>query len=107
MLKNDYLLAKIGVDTAENEPLQNWEKMNNYSIDSLVDTFPQPLRQFSLILSLRPYRGVSRLRLPPCSQQEAKIGSRHKATRLKSCEGIICSLLTNFARDKSMHVHVA
>ena len=24
MLKNEYLVAKIGVDTAENEPLQVW-----------------------------------------------------------------------------------
>ena len=24
MLKNDYLLAKIGVDTAENEPRKEW-----------------------------------------------------------------------------------
>ena len=25
MQQNEYLLAKIGVDTAENEPLQIWE----------------------------------------------------------------------------------
>ena len=26
-LSNEYLLAKIGVDTAENEPLEVWEKI--------------------------------------------------------------------------------
>ena len=70
---------------------------------------PQPLRRLSLILSLRPYRGVRRLRLPPCSQQEAKIGSRHQATRHNglSGDGIIGSLQSNCARDTSMHDHVA
>ena len=28
-LSNEYLLAKIGVDTAENEPLEVWEKIFN------------------------------------------------------------------------------
>ena len=32
-LSNEYLLAKIGVDTAENEPLEVWGKIwENYSI---------------------------------------------------------------------------
>ena len=29
-LSNEYLLAKIGVDTAENEPLEVWEKIIQY-----------------------------------------------------------------------------
>ena len=29
-LSNEYLLAKIGVDTAENEPLEVWEKIIHY-----------------------------------------------------------------------------
>ena len=36
MLKNDALVVKIGVDTAENEPPQNWGKMNLISIPSLI-----------------------------------------------------------------------
>ena len=36
-LSNAYLLAKIGVDTAENEPLEVWgENSIQYSIASLV-----------------------------------------------------------------------
>ena len=29
-LSNEYLLAKIGVDTAENEPLEVWRKIIQY-----------------------------------------------------------------------------
>ena len=37
---NEYLLAKIGVDTAENEPLEVWgENSIQYSLHSLVETF--------------------------------------------------------------------
>ena len=36
-LSNAYLLAKIGVDTAENEPLEVWgENSIHYSLHSLV-----------------------------------------------------------------------
>ena len=36
-LSNAYLLAKIGVDTAENEPLEVWgENSIQYSLHSLV-----------------------------------------------------------------------
>ena len=36
-LSNEYLLAKIGVDTAENEPLEVWgENSIQYSLHSLV-----------------------------------------------------------------------
>ena len=36
-LSNEYLLAKIGVDTAENEPLEVWvENSIHYSLHSLV-----------------------------------------------------------------------
>ena len=36
-LSNEYLLAKIGVDTAENEPLEVWEKtIQYYSFVSLM-----------------------------------------------------------------------
>ena len=38
MQKNDYFIAKFGVDTAENEPLGVWRKWKNYSIHSLVGT---------------------------------------------------------------------
>ena len=35
-LSNEYLLAKIGVDTAENEPLEAWgENSIHYSLHSL------------------------------------------------------------------------
>ena len=41
-LSNAYLLAKIGVDTAENEPLEVWGKnLIQYSLHSLVTTFGQ------------------------------------------------------------------
>ena len=36
-LSDEYLLAKIGVDTAENEPLEVWGKIQiHYSLHSLV-----------------------------------------------------------------------
>ena len=38
-LSNEYLLAKIGVDTAENEPLEVWGKIiQYYSFVSLIGT---------------------------------------------------------------------
>ena len=38
-LSNEYLLAKIGVDTAENEPLEVWVKIvQYYSFESLLKT---------------------------------------------------------------------
>ena len=40
-LSNAYLLAKIGVDTAENEPLEVWgENSIQYSLHSLGPTGP-------------------------------------------------------------------
>ena len=40
-LSNEYLLAKIGVDTAENEPLEVWGKNSiQYSIVSLPSSRP-------------------------------------------------------------------
>ena len=40
-LSNAYLLAKIGVDTAENEPLEVWgENSIHYSLHSLDTTRP-------------------------------------------------------------------
>ena len=40
-LSNEYLLAKIGVDTAENEPLEVWGKIiQYYSLVSLVRPLP-------------------------------------------------------------------
>ena len=36
MLQNEYLVAKIGVDTAENEPPKNWGKFFIISILSLL-----------------------------------------------------------------------
>ena len=33
---NEYLLAKIGVDTAENEPLKVWRKLNSLFIRLLI-----------------------------------------------------------------------
>ena len=46
-LSNEYLLAKIGVDTAENEPLEVWGQNSiHYSFASLIPSAartPQPL----------------------------------------------------------------
>ena len=40
-LSNAYLLAKIGVDTAENEPLEVWgENSIHYSLHSLAPEVP-------------------------------------------------------------------
>ena len=42
-LSNAYLLAKIGVDTAENEPLEVWgENSIHYSLHSLGPVAPPP-----------------------------------------------------------------
>ena len=42
-LSNAYLLAKIGVDTAENEPLEVWgENSIQYSLHSLLRTRQLP-----------------------------------------------------------------
>ena len=41
-LSNEYLLAKIGVDTSENEPLEVWgENSIQYSLPSLITTHHQ------------------------------------------------------------------
>ena len=41
-LSNEYLLAKIGVDTAENEPLEVWgENSIHYSLHSLATYLPR------------------------------------------------------------------
>ena len=49
-LSNAYLLAKIGVDTAENEPLEVWaENSIHYSLHSLVG--PRLLLELRLILA--------------------------------------------------------
>ena len=43
-LSNEYLLAKIGVDTAENEPLEVWgEIIQYYSFESLAEPVQQEL----------------------------------------------------------------
>ena len=39
-LSNEYLLAKIGVDTAENEPLEVWGKIIQYYSFVSLDTNP-------------------------------------------------------------------
>ena len=60
-LSNAYLLAKIGVDTAENEPLEVWgENSIHYSLHSLVPTVRAVVRQ-------RAALGKDRIRrcLPP------------------------------------------
>ena len=45
-LSNAYLLAKIGVDTAENEPLEVWgENSIHYSLHSLAGTACGPPQQ--------------------------------------------------------------
>ena len=41
-LSNAYLLAKIGVDTAENEPLEVWGKIQNIQYYSIVSLLPTP-----------------------------------------------------------------
>ena len=62
-LSNEYLLAKIGVDTAENEPLEVWgENSIQYSIVSL-----QVTRQYQAI--------VNRLKKEPSGDQ--KVLPRH------------------------------
>ena len=49
-LSNEYLLAKIGVDTAENEPLEVWGKNSiQYSLHSLIiRSTPYPLNTKSI-----------------------------------------------------------
>ena len=57
-LSNAYLLAKIGVDTAENEPLEVWgENSIHYSLHSLVVTDAETRRRPFL---LHPYDRVIR-----------------------------------------------
>ena len=52
-LSNEYLLAKIGVDTAENEPLKVWRKIQfiihspSYSTDILLYKFAYTSLLFS------------------------------------------------------------
>ena len=54
-LFNEYLLAKIGVGTAENEPLEVWgENSIQYSFVSLIITKPR-----SKIVITRGFRGVA------------------------------------------------
>ena len=53
MLKNEYLLAKIGFDTAENEPLKVWGNLFIISILSLVETFRDAFVFWFLIMRTR------------------------------------------------------
>ena len=60
-LSNAYLLAKIGVDTAENEPLEVWgENSIQYSLHSLPKSAP-PAAGFASGPPGRLYRARSRL----------------------------------------------
>ena len=54
-LSNEYLLAKIGVDTAENEPLEVWGKFNSLFIRLLKEG---PLRFDAGLRAGLPSRGA-------------------------------------------------
>ena len=62
-LSNAYLLAKIGVDTAENEPLDVWgENSIQYSLHSLAGTLdgwrrPEDHTSYNGFLVRRPFHG--------------------------------------------------
>ena len=49
-LSNEYLLAKIGVDTAENEPLEVWGKIFNNIIIHWQADFPAILAALLLFV---------------------------------------------------------
>ena len=62
-LSNAYLLAKIGVDTAENEPLEVWEENSiHYSLHSLVITLDGRILDGQIFKTqLEAERGLARL----------------------------------------------
>ena len=91
-LSNEYLLAKIGVDTAENEPLEVWGKIFNiihwcpYSIPRRFRSGPPPNQS----LSLSKKRPAERSSSPPTPSPRPF--SRRFSARLSGC----CSRPTPF-----------
>ena len=62
MLQKEYLVAKIGVDTAENEPLEVWGKIiQYYSFVSLNDAGPTGEFRAELGCSDSGYGNMGRL----------------------------------------------
>jgi len=86
-LSNAYLLAKIGVDTAENEPLEVWgENSIHYSLHSLAPRRARadvPARP-STALQPEPERGSTTLQ--PEAERNRK-AMKSCETAESSCEG--------------------
>ena len=87
-LSNAYLLAKIGVDTAENEPREVWgENSIQYSLHSLEVTPPRRLRPGTP-------RKAARLQATP--RRRSRPGTPRRAARLEDIAyvGINLRLIT-------------
>ena len=98
-LSNAYLLAKIGVDTAENEPLEVWaENSIQYSLHSLLN-----LHGFPVDKLLRQLQDHVRL-LPGAEREERVAFGRIQGHFLDVCEvgevqpkTILCRLIRKTA----------
>ena len=78
-LSNAYLLAKIGVDTAENEPLEVWgENSIHYSLHSLARTAAREARAPPRPSSLAADCVAARPRAEPRAGYE---GIRHQINK--------------------------
>ena len=65
-LSNAYLLAKIGVDIAENEPLEVWgENSIQYSLHSLVGIHPGNQVSHMYLTQYKELQQLSRLNSAP------------------------------------------
>ena len=61
-LSNAYLLAKIGVDTAENEPIEVWGKFNSIFIRLLNERYLWTTRAGALEALAADYAAIERIR---------------------------------------------
>ena len=81
-LSNEYLLAKIGVDTAENEPLEIWAK-----IQFTIHFTPYRIRIF--LLRLERFK---RSRLKECRSDGSRRGFSEEYLLAKTSLVIVCLL---------------
>ena len=75
-LSNEYLLAKIGVDTAENEPLEGMQRNNNIPLSAIQQS----------------------VEIATCKLRFARKFRDKKLSRGKSARRTICSLVRCFCR---------
>ena len=100
MLQNDYLLAKIGADTAENEPAAaRWPAAGGGAMAAVPDASPGFAAAPSPATSRSSARAVASERASRCSPASVKRGLTEPLGRLGSCQ-FLANFRQNFARSR-------